>query len=129
MAVPSPAPPARRLAPTIVLLVVGVALIGFFGFRVYHNYTRFQQFRRAPETVNADDLRDWMTLPYIGHAYGVPPDALFDALGLPKAGNEHLSLQQLAANSGRTTQDLRQALQQAIQSYRPPHPPPPGAHP
>ncbi|MBK9714808.1 MAG: hypothetical protein IPO81_26440 [Kouleothrix sp.] len=63
--------------------------------------------RQAADDVA--DIRGWMTLPYMARAYGVPEDALFDALAIPRAGNERLSVKQLVAKYGRDPQATRHA--------------------
>jgi hypothetical protein len=55
-----------------------------------------------------------MTLPYIARAYGVPEDTLFAALGIPRAGNQRLSVKQLVTKYGRDPQETRQAIQQVL---------------
>jgi hypothetical protein len=50
----------------------------------------------------------------IARAYGVPEDALFAALAIPKAENERLSVKQLVAKYGRDPLATRQAIQQVL---------------
>ena len=40
-------------------------------------------------------IRDWMTIPFIGKMYHVPPPKIFDALDIPMNGNQEKSLKQL----------------------------------
>ena len=105
---------SRRLMLSIALLLAGAALVGFFGLRAYRAYTRFQPDALPAGTTDVEAIRGWMTLPYIARAYGVPEDALFDALTIPKAGNAHLSVKQLVAKYDRDPLATRQALQQAL---------------
>jgi hypothetical protein len=114
----------------IILVVIGLALIGFFGWRAFHAHRRFQERGPAPSVTDVEAIRGWMTLPYITQAYGVPQQALFDGLGIPKAGNETRSITELAEEYGRDAAEVRQAVQQAIQHYHaPPLPPPPAGMP
>jgi hypothetical protein len=106
----------RRLLLIAVLVILGLGLAAFFGMRAYRAYHRFQQPQAGVTDVEA--LRGWMTLPYIAHTYDVPEDALFAALGIPKAGNETLSIRQLVAKYGRDPQATRQALLQALRDYQ-----------
>jgi len=60
-----------------LLIVAGIALIGFFGMRAMRTYMRIHQSGLSHNATNVEDIRGWMTLPYIAHAYNVPEDALF----------------------------------------------------
>jgi hypothetical protein len=114
MVVPSTTRSAYRRVLTITLVVIGLGLVGFFGLRAYRAYTRFQLDAPAAGLRDVEAIRGWMTLPYIARAYGVPEEALFEALALPKAGNERLSVKQLVAKYGRDPQATRQTLQQVL---------------
>jgi hypothetical protein len=110
--------PSRRLILTIALVIVGAALVGWFGLRAYHAYTRFQRSELTAGTTDVEAIRGWMTLPYIARAYGVPEDALFAALEIPKPGNQRLSVKQLVAKYRRDPQATRQAIQQVLLQYQ-----------
>jgi hypothetical protein len=99
---------------TIVLVIVGLGLTGFFGTRAYRAYSRLQPAGLSASTTDVEAIRGWMTLPYIARAYGVPEDALFAALGIPKAGNQQLSVRQLVAKYDRDPLTTRQAIQQVL---------------
>ena len=115
MVVPSGATSAsRRLVLSIALVILGAALVGFFGVRAYRAYTRFQTAALATGTTDVEAIRGWMTLPSIARAYGVPEDTLFAALAIPKAGNERLSVKQLVAKYDRDPLATRQAIQQVL---------------
>lgn len=124
-----PRPAAQRLALTIALVLVGLGLVGFFGARAYHAYERFQHPAPAGSLDDVADIRGWMTIPYIAQVYGVPEDALFNALAIPPAGNERLSVKQLVAKYGRDPQATRQLLQQTLLRARPAATPAPGGAP
>jgi hypothetical protein len=105
---------AYRRVLTIMLVVIGVGLVGFFGLRAYRASTRFQPDAPVAGLRDVEAIRGWMTLPYIARAYGVPEDALFEALAIPKAGNTRLSIKQLVAKYDRDPQATRQAIQQVL---------------
>jgi hypothetical protein len=105
---------SRRLMFTIALVIVGAALVALFGLRAYHAYDRFQRSALTTGTTDVEAIRGWMTLPYIARAYGVPEDALFAALDVPKAGNERLSVKQLVVTYGRDPLATRQTIQQVL---------------
>ena len=118
MVIPSTPRSSSRRVLTIALVVVGLGLVGFFGLRAYRAYTRFQLDAPANGLHDVEAIRGWMTLPYIARAYGVPEDALFDALSIPKAGNTRLSVKQLVAKYDRDPQATRQTIQQVVREMR-----------
>lgn len=105
---------SRRLMLSIALLVLGMALAGFFGVGAYRAYRRFSLQTPTPSMTDIEAIRGWMTVPYIARAYGVPEDALFAALSIPKAENEQLSVKQLVAKYGRDPLATRQTIQQVL---------------
>ena len=83
----------------IALSILGVMLILFFGLRALRAFKKFDGHRPPPmaEELQSDvnDIEDWMTIPFISHNYGVPPDILFDALSINGKENHKKSLKQL----------------------------------
>ena len=83
----------------IALSILGVMLILFFGLRALRAFKKFDGHRPPPmaEELQTDvnDIEDWMTIPFISHNYGVPPDILFDALSINGKENHKKSLKQL----------------------------------
>jgi hypothetical protein len=98
-----------------LLILIGLGLVLFFGLRTYRDYRRLEERGLSPGVTDVEAIRGWMTLPYIAQAYGIPEDALFAGLGVPKAGNEKLSIRQLADKYQREPEAVRQAVQEAIQ--------------
>lgn len=82
----------------IALSILGVMLILFFGLRVFHAYKKFNGHRpplaKELET-DVEDIEDWMTIPFISHNYGVPPEILFDALNIDPKETLKKNLKQL----------------------------------
>jgi hypothetical protein len=118
MVIPTTTRSAYGRVLTITLVVIGVGLVGFFGLRAYRAYTRFQPDAPVAGMTDVEAIRGWMTLPYIARAYGVPEDALFAALALPKTENARLSVKQLVAKYDRDPQATRQMLQQVVREMR-----------
>lgn len=74
---------------TAVFIAVGAAAMIFFGMRAARSIMKMRgndSFGKPPPAKQGDVslIRDWMTIPYVAHAYDVPPDALFKSLGLEK---------------------------------------------
>jgi hypothetical protein len=95
--------PAKQRALVSILIGLGIMFVGIFGLRTAYAVREFRQHRPPPphfETAEpATDvnlIRDWMTIPFIGRTYRVPPPIIFEALGIPKNKvNEEKSLKQL----------------------------------
>jgi hypothetical protein len=83
----------------IALSILGVMLILFFGLRALRAFKKFDGHRPPPmaEELQSDvnDIEDWMTIPFISHNYGMPPEILFDALSINGKENHKKSLKQL----------------------------------
>jgi hypothetical protein len=95
-----------RLQRTLVavLIIVGVLIVGFFGFRTLHAFREVKGHRPPHPPFSPEDtvfqtdvelIREWMTIPFIARTYHVPPKALFDAVGVSPKENTEKSLQQL----------------------------------
>lgn len=83
----------------IAVSVLGVMLILFFGLRAFHAFKKFENHRPPPIAeelrTDAEDIEDWMTVPFVSYNYGVSPDILFDALDIDPKKNFKKSLKQL----------------------------------
>ncbi len=84
--------------PGVLAIVLGLALLGVFGVRVWHQGQYAE--RVASGQIRVETLRGWMTLPYISKLYGVPETRLREALGVPASGDEDRSLRTWLAQSG-----------------------------
>ncbi len=104
-------------------LCVGVTLIAFFGLRTWHQIEFSQRVQRGE--VRVENLKGWMTLPYIAQTYKVPEAELRSALGVPASGNEERSLRQWFDSAGIDPMVGRQALETLILARQTP----PGAAP
>lgn len=110
-----------------MLIVVGLVLIGFFGFRAIRSHIRLAHTRLNPETADVEAIRGWMTVPYIAKAYNVPEDYLFTALNIPAAENRKRSLFRIHhlyhfSEKGK----IIEIVKAVIQHYRQTLPPQPG---
>ncbi|MCC7119023.1 MAG: hypothetical protein IT310_10900 [Anaerolineales bacterium] len=90
--------PKRRFI-ILGLTFFGCLLILFFGTRLFHAYQKFNGhgphgFAPKLET-DVEQVRGWMTIPFISRMYGVPEPILYKALGIPEEGNHKKSLEDL----------------------------------
>jgi len=121
------APPRSRREKMLTtgLIVVGIVLILFFGFRAVRSFLRIQFTGLEPGATDVELIRGWMTVPYIATAYGVPEEYIFEQIGVPQEGNQEKALRRLNFDyfEGEPEAILK-AVQGAITRYKAEHPPP-----
>ncbi len=97
---------SKRSTIVVGLIVIGLAIVGFFGLRTIRAFREFRGHRPPPlhpfatqhVETNVDMIRDWMTIPFISRMYHIPPPMLFEALNIPEEKeNREKSLKQLNA--------------------------------
>ena len=105
-------------------------LTGLFMMRAGHHAAHLRA--RGDEPI-----RPWMTVPYIARAYGVPPQVLFEAVGVSPDPRDRRPIGRIAAQQGRPVPAVIQEVRAAIVRYYsqqapvpptppiPPTPPPP----
>lgn len=105
----------------ILGLLLSLAVAVFFSIRAYHV---------APRSRVNEPIRAWMSLPYIAHAYHIPPETLYQALNLPFVPQDRRPLMRIARDQHQSVQTLITILQAAIKRVQPlipdPTPPIPG---
>jgi len=96
--------PSRVRTLIFVLIFIGGLIVGFFGLRTLHAIRELGGHRPPPPPSAAETegietdvelIREWMTIPFISKMYHVPPNVLFDALGIPANKNREKSLKRL----------------------------------
>lgn len=95
--------PAKQRLLVVVLVLIGLLAVGFFGWRALHAFKKFSGQQPPPFPPTGADsaetdvglIRDWMTIPFIAKTYHLPPPVLFDALEIPSGGNREKSLKEL----------------------------------
>jgi hypothetical protein len=97
--------------------LLAVTVTALFAVRAIH--------RGAPHR-HEEPLRGWMTIPYIAHSYRVPPHVLYEALELP-SGKPHdkRPIREIARAQGRSVDEVKIILMNAIIHSRPPSQPAP----
>jgi hypothetical protein len=78
--------PKTRLLLTIAVIVIGLAIAGFFGVRSVRSFHELQYIRQQGldrGTASVDAIRPWMTIRFIAVAYAVPEEYLYSVLGIP----------------------------------------------
>ena len=122
--------PSRQRALVIGVIVSGVLIVGFFGWRTLHAFRDFRGHLPPPPFVPAENqavetdvelIRDWMTIPFISRMYQVSPRALFDAVGISPMGNGEKNLAQLNAEYFPNQPGMvLEVVKAAVQANQPP---------
>ena len=120
---------SRIVAITLLIAVglLGAMLVVRSGMRLYHRLQGPPPAR--PHQLAVTDIQGWMTVPYVARAFRMPPDELFSSLGVALADHRHSSLTAIASRTGRTTDEVLLAVQNAVTAYQAAHPAPSGPDP
>lgn len=109
----------RKRYIALGLVVIGVLLVLFFGLRTVRHYIRIQQYGLQPGVTNVENIRGWMTIPYIARAYHVPEDYIFEQLDIPIEPNRRHSLRRLNRDYAPGEPGaLVEAVKTAIEQYQ-----------
>ena len=101
-------------------LVVALALaIGVAGLLTLHTIRHAIRLHRATEEV-----RPWMSIPYIARSHHVPAEQLYEAVGLPFDRHDHRPLWRIARQEGRPVDQLISSVE-ALIAHAHGHAPPP----
>jgi hypothetical protein len=100
-----------------LVLLVGVAMLVFFGLRAWRQMDFAQRVESG--AVQVETLRGWMTLSYIERVYGVPEAEQRAALGLPATGFEDRSLREWLDSQGQDAEAGRRVVEALILQRRP----------
>jgi hypothetical protein len=104
-------------------ILIGLALVLFFGFRAVRSYMRLQNAGLQPGASDVSLIRGWMTVEYLSRMYGVPREVIFEGLGIPAQGNEQKSLSQLNRQYAPGQQyEMLNRARAVIQAYLAQHP-------
>jgi hypothetical protein len=69
-----------------------------------------------------EQIRPWMTLPYVAHSQHVPPPVLYDALGIPHQPHDRRPLREIARERKVSVDELIATLERTIEEFRQSHP-------
>ena len=79
----------------IFLILVGLMLVLFFGFRMTKSFLQIRLTGLKPNTQDAELVKGWMTIPYIAKMYRVPPEVFYQQLNIPEEENDKRSLAEI----------------------------------
>lgn len=112
----------------IVLVVVGLGLVIFFGIRSYRSFKAMQYIQEQGldvGTADVDAIRPWMPIRFIAVAYAVPQEYIFAELDIPfdqRESNDTLSHLNQKYDFGRPAErgepPILDKVREAILAYR-----------
>jgi len=107
------------------LILVGIGLTAYYGVRTVRSYRQLHHMPLRPGETDVTQIREWMTIPYIAHAYRVPESVLWTGLGIPEAGNRNKNLHTLERQmAGEQPASLLEKVRSLITRYQGQHPTP-----
>jgi hypothetical protein len=112
----------RRFLVALVAVAFVVALVfgGRAAWRLYHRLTRPPP---PPRQTDVSAIAGWMTVPYVGRAYRVPPPELFNALGVSPEGHRASTLDDIARETGRSSSEVLQTVRATVVAWQETRPP------
>lgn len=111
-------PRTRQQILLILALVAALLITGLFAFRLGRRLAHFRQ-------ADAPPIAAWMNLHHIARVYGVPPEILYEGLGLVADRADRRPLDVIARQQGQPVDLLIDQVQAAIDAYEAQPPPPP----
>ena len=94
-----------------------VTMLGFTGYFVF----RVVRFTTYYDRSSEEQIRGWMRVEHIARSHGVPPEVLYEALGLPAGSRDPRPLGEIARATGRSLEEVEVTLTAAIADYRAEH--------
>lgn len=98
----------RKLRESWMIL----ALLGFLGIAGVFILRAYSSGRHAQG--NAEQIRPWMSVPYVAHSRHVPSAVLWSALGIPPHRHDRRPIGRIAREQKRPVDDVIATLKQAI---------------
>ena len=105
----------QRRIVTIIVLLIGLFFVAFFGLRAYHGLRRLIE---GTQPI----VRPWMTIPRLSHQFKIPEAELYQALGVAPQRPDPRPLDKLAREKGLMPHIFVEQVQHFVDAY--PKPPP-----
>lgn len=102
----------RRHRALTVALVLASLLALLFGLRLAHSAIHWSDRRDAP-------IAGWMTLGFISRSWDVDRDTLADALGVEAPPGKRLTLEAIAARTGKPLAEVKATVERTLQAEDP----------
>ena len=104
-----------------VAFVVTLACGGRAAWRLYHRLTGPPP---PPRQTDVSMIAGWMSVPYVGRTYRVPPPELYRALGVSPEGHRATTLDAIALETGRSSAEVLGIVRTTVESWQEANPPP-----
>ena len=104
-----------------VAFVVTLACGGRAAWRLYHRLTGPPP---PPRQTDVSMIAGWMSVPYVGRTYRVPPPELYRALGVSPEGHRTSTLDDIASETGRSSAEMLETVRATVRAWQEAHPPP-----
>ena len=95
----------------LVAFVLVLLATGLFSVRAVRRAVYWRFHRDEP-------VRPWMSVPYVAHSYHVPPQVLYEALGIPHPPHDRRPIKEIAEEQNRSLDEVIATLQRAIARER-----------
>ena len=115
---------ARRpyLVAAVAVAFVAVLVVG--GNAAWRLARRFDRPPPMPRQTDVSAIAGWMSVPYVARAYRVPPPVLFEALGVSPDGHRRTTLNEIAAETGRSPEAVLGIVRTTVEAWQEANPPP-----
>ncbi len=109
------------------MAVALVVTLLFGGRATWRLYNRLNRPPPPPRQTDVTAIAGWMSVPYVGRAYRVPPPELYAALGVPPENRDSRrfsTLDEIAAATGRSSDEVLAIVRATVTDWQETHPPP-----
>lgn len=107
------------MALVAIAFVVALMFGGRAAWRLANRLTRPPP---PPRQTDLYAIAGWMTVPYVARTYRVPPEELYDALGVSPEGRRASTLDAIASGTGRTSTEVLDTVRAAVEAWQRAHP-------
>jgi hypothetical protein len=106
----------------LAVFVIALGFTAFYSYRTYQRAVFWREHRDEP-------IAGWMRVGFVANSYHVPLPELNRAIGLPPSAHDRRPLNEIAESQGRTFEELKADLEEAITEFRSAGPRRPGGRP
>ena len=115
---------ARRPYLVAAVAVAFIAVLFFGGNAAWRLFRRFDRPPPVPRQTDVSQIAGWMSVPYVARAYRVPPQELFGALGVSPEDHRRSTLDGIALETGRSSDEVLAVVRATVEAWQEAHPPP-----
>ena len=101
----------RKQGFAVVLLALVLLMTSLFAVRTVRRAVYWRLHRD-------EAIRPWMSVPYVAHSYRVPPQVVYEALGIPPQSHDRRPIKEIAREQNISLEQLITTLQETIARER-----------